>query len=499
MSSRSVGVQRERTAHRPLEPFTVDHFRRYASLMVLDNGDRWLVEDFQLEIVADVFSGVDEVWVVIPEGNAKTTLMSGVALYHGDYTPTAEVLMAAASRDQAGLLFNQAAGFVERSPGFRDRFRVFEGYRRVRCLRSGGRLQVFAADDRTGDGVIPTLGLVDEPHRARNLALVRTWRGKIQKRGGQLCLLSTAGEPGSEFETARERSIADAVDVSRDGFHTRAAGANSVLHDWSVPAGEDVSDLGVVKRANPLSTITPETLAKKRSSPTMTETHWRRFVCNQAVRGEDTAITVAEWQARRSDERIPVGEPVWLGADFGWKWDTTALTPLWVPEADRRVLGDDFAEILVPPRDGSSTPPEDVQAAFLRVHERNPIHTVVMDENAGGAQMAGWIEAELGARVISHSQGHTAMALAYERWMEAMREGWLSHSGSPEFASHVLNAVAKTLPGGQVRFDRPAVSRAAGGQGRRVWDALTAACMVHSVAVAELAAPEPEFVFEVFA
>src|SRR3954453_5168694 len=153
------------SAHKPLRPFTVDHWRRYARLMVLDNGGEWDPEDFQLEIVRDVFSGLDEFWVVIPEGNAKTTLMSGVALYHGDYTPSAEVLMAAASRDQAGLLFNQAAGFVVRSPGFRERFRVFEGYRRIRCNRSGGRLQVFAADDRTGDGVIPTLGLIDEPHR----------------------------------------------------------------------------------------------------------------------------------------------------------------------------------------------------------------------------------------------------------------------------------------------------------------------------------------------
>lgn len=467
--------------------------------MVLDNGEFWETEPFQDEIVDEFCSGVDEVWVIIPEGNAKTTLMSGYGLYHGDYTPTAEVLLAAASRDQAGLLFGQAAGFVERSPGFKERFRVFEGYRRIKCLRSGGRLQVFAADDRTGDGVIPTLGLIDEPHRARSLALVRTWRGKLSKRGGQLGLLSTAGEPGTEFEVARARSLADALEIEVDGFHTRAAGANSVLHDYSVPRDADVEDMNVVKQANPLAAITVEALAKKRSSPTMTDSHWRRFVCNQAVRGEDTAITAQEWAGRRSVDSIPVGEPIWLGADFGWKWDTTALVPLLFDDPERRLIGDDFAEILTPPRDGSSTPPEDLQSAFLRIHERNPVHTVVMDENAGGAQMAGWIESELGARVISHSQGHSAMALAYERFMEAIREGWLWHTGNPEFASHVLNAVAKMLPGGQVRFDRPATSRAASKQERRVWDALTAVSMVHSVAVAELATPETDFMFEVFA
>jgi phage terminase large subunit-like protein len=266
-----------RTARKPLRPFTVDHWRRYAGLMVLDTGDCWVPEDFQCEIASDIFSGVDETWVVIPEGNAKTTLMSGVSLYHGDYRPTAEVLLAAASRDQAGLLFSQAAGFVDRSPGFRERFRVFEGYRRIKCLRSGGRLQVFAADDRTGDGVIPTMGFIDEGHRHRDLKLVRTWRGKLAKRGGQLVMMCTAGEPGTEFEDARARALMDAEDVAVEGSHTRAVGPDVVLHDWSVPKGADVNDMSVVKAANPLSTITEDVLAGKRRSPSMTDTHWRRF------------------------------------------------------------------------------------------------------------------------------------------------------------------------------------------------------------------------------
>src|SRR4051812_7427209 len=98
-----------RTAHKPLKPFSVDHFRQYAGLMMLDSGDFWDAEDFQLEIARDLFSGVPEVWAIVGEGNAKTTLFSGLGLYYGDYTETAEVLMAAASRDQAGLLFSQAA------------------------------------------------------------------------------------------------------------------------------------------------------------------------------------------------------------------------------------------------------------------------------------------------------------------------------------------------------------------------------------------------------
>src|SRR5881628_1298529 len=181
-SRRSTSSRRDATAHRPLRPFTLDHWRRWAGLLVLDSGERWVPEPFQDEIVGELFSGVTEVLVDIPEGNGKTTLIGGVALYHGDYTPDAMVPMAASSRDQTGVLFGQAAGFVRRTPGLDQRFRVYEGYRRITCLRTGGRIQVYAADDRTGDGVIPSLAILEELHRHPSLMLYRTWYGKLPKR-----------------------------------------------------------------------------------------------------------------------------------------------------------------------------------------------------------------------------------------------------------------------------------------------------------------------------
>jgi hypothetical protein len=77
------------------------------------------------------------------------------------------------------------------------------------------------------------------------------------------------------------------------------------------------------------------------------------------------------------------------------------------------------------------------------------------------------------------------MILAYDRWMESMRNRRMRHPRDPEFTEHVLNAMAKLLPDGSARFDRPSSSRAQAGQRRRVIDALIAAAMVHSVAVAE--------------
>ena len=219
---------RARRRPAPVEPFTLAHFRAWASDLILDTGQSWHHEDFQEAFLEDLFAGFRECWFVVPEGNGKTTLLAGVGLYHCEFRPFAAVPVAAASREQAEIMYRQAEGFVLRSPRLHEsvhsavqaakgkrktdvpRFVCLEGYRRINHF-GGGRIQVFAADDRTGDGVIPTLGILDELHRHRDLALYRTWAGKLTKRGGQIVAISTAGEPGSEFGRAscRERVSID--------------------------------------------------------------------------------------------------------------------------------------------------------------------------------------------------------------------------------------------------------------------------------------------------
>jgi len=421
--------------------------------------------------------------MVVPEGNAKTTLLGAVALYHADYTPEAMVVLGASSRDQCEWLHRQAAGFVERTDGLGKRFRVYDGYRRISALRTRGRIQVYAADDRTGDGAIFTLALLDELHRHRDLRLYRTWRGKNRKRGGQVAAISTAGEPDSEFEQIRTQVRTEAADLKVEGAYTRAAGAGMVLHDYSVPLDGDVEDMEQVKAANPLSTITVETLTEDRSSPTMSGTHWRRFKCNQAVRGISTAIDESEWASADIGDDIPAGVPVWVGFDAGWKWDTTVWSPFWWRDREWRQFG--IPKVLTPPRDGTSLEPRLVKEAFRELNGRNPVEVVVGDETRA-EDIFGWIRDEFpDVRTVSYPQGNPMKALAAERFLEALREGFLKQPGDPEFTRHAMNAVARTLPDGRIRFDRPSSSRNKSQQEQRVWDALDAASMVHSSAFGE--------------
>lgn len=480
----------------PRGPFTLPHFRAWAGELILDNEQSFHPEPWQEAFVEDVFAGFRECWLVVPEGNGKTTLMAALALYHCEHRMMASVPVAASSREQAEIMYRQAEGFVLRSPRLYEvvhsaiqsakgkrktdvpRFMPLEGHRRINHFE-GGRIQVFAADDRTGDGVIPSLGLIDELHRHRDLGLYRTWAGKLLKRDGQIVTISTAGEPGSDFEETRER-IRQTSDSFREGSFLRAATTRTVLHDWAVSEKDDVEDFAVVKQANPFSGVTIKALEEKFNSPTMTIGHWRRFVCNLPTRSEYAAIQESEWFAGQVED-IPAGTEVWVGADLAFKWDTTAIVPLWVRDEKYRLFG--IPKILTPPRDGTSLDPSKIEQAFIQIHERTPIHTVVMDPHRA-EELAAWLEREIGCRVLEMSQGIPVQVDEYAKFMEALRHGWIKHAGDQEFTHHVLNAVAKIQRGGDPIFERPVQSRRnVDEQDRRVIDALKAAAMVHRVAM----------------
>ena len=113
---------------------------------------------------------------------------------------------------------------------------------------------------------------------------------------------------------------------------------------------------------------------------------------------------------------------------------------------------------------------------LIEIHERNPVHTVVMDMSRA-EQLASWIEEEIGATVVDWPQSIPVKTKDFERFMEALRQGWLKHSGDEAMTRHALNAIARVLPRGDAVFERPAQSRTSSTQDRRVIDGLVAAAM----------------------
>lgn len=444
------------------EPFTIGHFLAWAEGLVLDNGERWRLEQFQTDFLEDVFAGRPENWLIVPEGNGKTTLVAGLGLYGVRFAEDAMIPIAASTRDQVKIMYRQAKGFIRRSGLDRQAdsvwFEAFDGYRRVdlRKVLDGnkrgeiiGSMEVHAADAGTGDGVIPfPYCFLDELHRHKSLDLYETWRGKLWKRGGQLVTISTAGEPGSEFEESRKQ-IRDSGSVERRGrTYLRVAAPEIVLHEHAVPDDGDVEDLELVAEANPISSVTPATLARKKATPTLSEAHWKRFTCNIAVSSEaELFIDARAWEAC-GDPRleVPYGAPVCVGADGSRRWDTTVIAHATALGETINVGATVFSTVEASPHHvlhrGGKIDFTDVEEHLIGLFDRfAPLETAYDPRYLERSMEI--VDVRLpSASVIPVEPNSKYARDAYQALFSAVAEGKLRHNGDPVLAAHLSNCAA---------------------------------------------------------
>ena len=195
-------------------------------------------------------------------------------------------------------------------------------------VNGGIGIEVFAHDPKTGDGVIPyPYALLDELHRHPDMRLWELWAGKLRKRGAQILGITTAGEPETPFENMRDDGPATGrTRGSADGSHLRAAGARArfCTSGWSRRT-RLCGDMAAVKAANPLSTITVETLA-------------RGFRAGREPgRLEAAEVQPADPGDRDGDHRQGVGrrrgrrrDPGRRGGRrWGWTWRGSGTRPRW--------------------------------------------------------------------------------------------------------------------------------------------------------------------------
>jgi len=462
----------------------LDEFARFCGLLTLENGKPMELEPFQRTMLQDYFDGTRETLVLIPKKNGKSTLVSALALHHLLTDPGAECVIAAASRDQATIIFDQCAGFVRRSEGLDELVHVQRGYRIIRNRNTAGRIRILASDVDTADGVIPTLALVDELHRHKdNGELYGVFRDGLGPKGGKMVAISTAGDDEASM-LGRTRTKAHKLPTTeKNGAHLYCRSDDFVMHEWALTEDDILEDMSVVKQANPASWQTEDELRKRFDSPSMTKWGWARFACGVWLQGEGAAISPGEWDALcEPGVEIPVGSPVWVGMDLGWKVDCTALVPLWWDSEERRVSSN--AIVLEPEGDGTPLDDRLIVDALVSLSERFTVMGVVYDPNAGGQQMVQNLEREHDIPFVEHSQTNSPIALADARLMEAIRRKDLVHDGDPVVRQHVLNAVEKPLGGEKFRFDRARRGP------RKPIDALRALAMAHSVAVADAQEPE---------
>jgi phage terminase large subunit-like protein len=290
------------------------------------------LESFQRRIVTAIQGAQRETVVLIPRGNGKTTLLAAIVLHHLLTVENAHAYCAAASRQQATVLFEAASTFARTldHPNLVDRHLELRWCEDVSKPRMFTRhLRVLAADARLLHGLRPSLVIIDEMHSHIDDSVYVALRTAMLKipNSKMICISSAGQGADTPLGKLRTRGFAQ-PSVVRKGAFTDAKGPNLGLLEWSLPEDADIENPRVVKKANPASWITPELLAE--TAEAVPEIAYRRFHCGQWTEREGAWLPVGAWQACVGTPTFTDGERVWVGVDVGGERSATAV--VWINE-----------------------------------------------------------------------------------------------------------------------------------------------------------------------
>ena len=400
------------------------------------------LEPYEGKIERAVAGPQRETVVLIPRGNGKTSLLAAISLHHLVTRPGAAVYAAAASREQARILYEAAAAYarVLDHPNLVDRHLELRWCEDPSKPREFTRhMRVLAAEARLLHGLKPTLVVIDEMHAHPDdevYIALRTAMLKIP--GSKLIVISSAGQGAdSPLGRLRARALAQPV-VTRKGAFTDALGAGLRLLEWSLDEDADITDPKVVKRCNPASWITPEALEETRLA--VPELSYRRFHCGQWTERASHWLPAGAWQACTGAPVFTAGEDIWIGVDVGGERSASAV--VWVNQnlhvGCEIYHGDEGVLECV-------TQVRELAGQYnLRSLEYDPWRF------GQGAQE---LEAE-GIACNAFPQTDARMVPASDRLYRAVVERRLVLPDHPEMRTHAANTIAKQSRRGW-RLDKP--------------------------------------------
>lgn len=150
-------------------------------------GEPFELEPWQVAVIGNLFGWVDkdgfrryrEMLLYVPRKNGKSPMCAGIGAYvfFADRESGQQDYLAAADREQAGMLFRHVKGMIENNPAMLERCRIYGGRAEAGQSRScvkpdGSFLRVVSADASTKHGGNSHLILVDELHAQPNRELV---------------------------------------------------------------------------------------------------------------------------------------------------------------------------------------------------------------------------------------------------------------------------------------------------------------------------------------
>ena len=395
-------------------------------------GQKIRLEPWQIWILTTVFGWrrtadggrrFRRVYIEVPRGNGKSSLSSGVALYCllADKEPGAEVYSFATTRDQAGIVFNDAKRMVQQTASLRSHFGVEVLSHALYVPKTNSTFQAKSADGSTLDGLNTHLAVVDELHAHRTRAVYDVVETSLGKRVNSLMwVITTAGfdtsgicyEVRTMVRNVLNRSV---VDESQFGII------------YGLDEGDDWKSLAALEKANPNwgVSVMPEVVTSLQKKAIAIPSAAGNFMtkhldvwCSAASGWMNMPAwnKCAREELRREDFE---GEPCYIGLDLGSKSDMTAKV-LMFPREDRdgRTYFVTFADFYLPSRAIETSPNSQyrgwVEQGLIRVTEGAMTDFRVVEED-----------------IREDLSRYSVQSIAYDPWQATQLISSLEDSGAP--------------------------------------------------------------------
>ena len=270
--------------------------------------------------------------------NAKSQSLAIV----GDYElmalgePMSEVYIGATKTLQAKIIYNEIVAMLKRCPLLTGKWH--ESYGVVKHPKSDSILRALSKDDgKTGDGLNPQCGLIDEYHAHPAddiLEVINT--GMVARRQPLLFIITTAGNnfggPCYRVEYPLvEKILNPALDFDVVDYFCMV---NELDRDDEGNLIDDVKNEECWIKANPIAAAYPEGLANIRSklasaleSPEKMESFLTKNMDLWVNQSAMSYIDMAKWKERGAITELPVdpyGYDVYVGVDLSRRIDLTA-------------------------------------------------------------------------------------------------------------------------------------------------------------------------------
>lgn len=427
---------------------------RFAEQWVVQTKGRWAgkpmhVEKWQRDFFDELFLVYDdgervyhEALVGVARKNGKSTMAAALAL-HGllsaDF-PSPEVYAAAASRQQARIVFDQAVAFIEASPRLRDWLKPSRHV--ITCKANNGIFRVLSSDAPLQYGLNPYLVIIDElwAHPSPELYYALT-TGQLAQLSPLIVSITTAGW---DRDSICYQLYRRGRQLMEDGGITAMREAGFLFRWFEADPSVDWKSTDAWKAANPSPWIRETDLS--REAVRLPESVFRRLHLNQWSETKDAWIKPHEWDRCRGN---PVFDPerpiIAMAVDVGIRRDSAAITwGQW--HGEELHVG---VEILIPSEEGENFGVADVRAAVAaraRAHEAG-VTEIAYDP--WSFRESAEILAEDGLPLVEFPQNASRMAPASEQLYELIVGARLVHDGDPIFREQILAAViAPTDRGG---------------------------------------------------